>query len=242
MAQFQAERDLLAQQSDQKIQNMIEISEHEQILNQELNKVNQIAQDKLNQIQVAMEQQYKTILEEKVKDLENSNQHKLVQVGSEYENQLKQVRLENDKLKNQLLGQESSDSHKLQSSEDRVKVLQEELQMLKQMDQEREVKWKESERVKDGERERMQRKVDEQESMLIEKDRELNRLYHVNRELNKKYMGLKSQSDVIICQMAESALSCGDEMQAELAKNRQDIRHMQEEYNISISEVKRIFT
>ena len=55
LVSIEREKQEMAQEFQSKLQSMISIAEHEQILNTEINKVNQGAQQKLNEIQSAMD-------------------------------------------------------------------------------------------------------------------------------------------------------------------------------------------
>ena len=72
----------------------------------------------------------------------------------------------------------------------------------------------------------MQAQVKKLEAEATTTAKELSRLEHKGRDSERRYRQLKAKTDKIICKMAEKMLTSVDELQEELSKCKQDVRHI----------------
>ena len=88
--------EMQAAEHDQKMNEMIKITEHEHILNTELNKASNLAQSQLEQLQKTLEQQFMSTIHERVKECESA-----------YETQLSDLKETLTKANKQLLDRQT---------------------------------------------------------------------------------------------------------------------------------------
>ena len=100
---------------------------------------------------------------------------------------------------------------------------------------------KELEVARNEEKANMQIKVDKLEAEAVESAKEISRQTLLIKQIEKKSKDVKAKIEKSLGTKAEELLSTVDELKQQLSQNKQDVRHIQEEYEINICELKRIF-
>jgi len=253
VARLECEKEELRAHFESRLTHVIEISEHERILNSELTKASGEATEKLEQIEATMENLMHKTLQERLEECQRHNELVLLRSQQTMDEE-RALQLDQQAERHAKELRDAIHFHKLtvaevqEKYEVRVKELQHTNELFKgklealQMEQ----------RVRENAVREMQVELKTEslerasvtarlESSLQEREREVERVQRRLHQLQTKHELLKNKLQDIATNMTAQVAYTIDELRDELAAARAGMTEMADEHQSSMEDVKRIF-